>query len=145
MTAADIFSDIIMQITTLDHIVLTVTDPDRTAAFYNRVLGMQTVTFAGDRRALIFGGHKINLHKAGEEVSPHAGNPTPGSADLCLITEVPMQQVMAHLRACAVGVIAGPTERAGATGGLLSIYIRDPDANLIEIANRVRDRLSETK
>ena len=122
-------------ITGLDHLVLTVTDLDQTAAFYQRVLGMRPVTFGAGRRALEFGTSKINLHQAGQEHTPHAARPAPGSADLCLITATPPGQVLAHLQAERVSVEEGPVARTGAQGPITSIYIRDPDGNLVEIAS----------
>jgi catechol 2,3-dioxygenase-like lactoylglutathione lyase family enzyme len=119
----------------LDHLVLTVTDLDQAAGFYQRVLGMRPVTFGAGRRALEFGLCKINLHQAGQELTPHAARPAPGSADLCLITATPPGQVLAHLDAEHVSVEEGPAARTGARGPITSIYIRDPDGNLIEIAS----------
>ena len=122
-------------VTCLDHLVLTVTDLDQTAGFYQRVLGMRPVTFGAGRRALEFGTSKINLHQAGQEITPHAARPVPGSADLCLITSTPPGHVLAHLSAQHVPVEDGPVPRTGARGPITSIYIRDPDGNLIEIAS----------
>ena len=119
----------------LDHMVLAVADIDGTCAFYGRVLGMEKVVFAGARTALAFGRQKINLHPAGNEYSPHAVHPVPGSGDLCLITETPLAQVIAHLEACGVAVEEGPVAKTGATGPITSVYFRDPDGNLIEVAN----------
>ena len=121
--------------TGLDHLVLTVTDLDQASGFYHRVLGMRPVTFGARRRALEFGTSKINLHRAGQEITPHAARPLPGSADLCLITTTPPGQVLAHLDAQQVSVEDGPVPRTGARGPVTSIYIRDPDSNLIEIAS----------
>jgi catechol 2,3-dioxygenase-like lactoylglutathione lyase family enzyme len=126
-----------MQITRIDHIVLTVADIAATCEFYSRALNMQVLTFGAGRTALSFGQQKINLHQAGKEFEPKAMRPTPGSADLCLITETPISQVMLHLQACGVDVLEGPVRRTGATGPLLSVYCRDPDDNLIEISNYV--------
>ena len=119
----------------LDHLVLTVADVDATIAFYTRVLGMTAVTFAGGRRALAFGAQKINLHRAGHEFAPYARRPTPGSADVCLITSVPLAEAMAQVRACGVTIEEGPVQRTGATGAIESFYFRDPDGNLIEVSN----------
>lgn len=124
-----------MRIERLDHLVLTVTDIGRTCAFYADALGMQVVTFGSDRKALAFGSQKINLHESEREVEPKAKKPTPGSADLCFITATPLDEVIAHLAACGVGIEEGPVPRTGATGPIRSLYIRDPDGNLIEIAN----------
>ena len=123
----------------IDHVVLTARDVDATCAFYARVLGMQVVTFAGDRKALRFGCQKINLHQAGREFEPKADRPTPGSADLCLIATTPLADVIAQLRACDVTVVEGPVAKTGATGPLRSVYFRDPDGNLIEVSNYVED------
>jgi catechol 2,3-dioxygenase-like lactoylglutathione lyase family enzyme len=128
-----------MKIKGIDHLVITVQDIDETIAFYNRVLGMAAVTFAKGRKALVFGTQKINLHKAGEEIMPHGKNPVPGSTDLCFITETPMPQVISHLASCNVKILAGPLQRPGAVSSLLSAYIRDPDGNLIEIANKINE------
>jgi catechol 2,3-dioxygenase-like lactoylglutathione lyase family enzyme len=126
-----------MKIDSLDHLVLTVKDIDATAKFYEKALGMEIVTFAGNRKALAFGAQKINLHEAGREFEPKAHRPTPGSADLCFISETPLTEVVNHLTACNVDVIEGPVRRTGAQGPLLSVYFRDPDLNLIEVSNRV--------
>ncbi|WP_019644490.1 VOC family protein [Novispirillum itersonii] len=126
-----------MKILWLDHLVLTVADIDATAAFYQRVLGMQVVTFGAGRTALTFGAQKINLHQAGREFEPKATRPVPGSADLCLIAEGGTAAVMAHLRAQGVTVEEGPVMRTGATGPIRSVYFRDPDGNLIEVSEYV--------
>jgi catechol 2,3-dioxygenase-like lactoylglutathione lyase family enzyme len=126
-----------MKIDSLDHLVLTVKDVEATASFYSRVLGMDIITFGGGRKALTFGAQKINLHQHRKEFDPKAQLPTPGSADLCFITSVPIPEVASHLSSCSVPVIEGPVQRTGATGPILSVYIRDPDMNLIEVSNRV--------
>jgi catechol 2,3-dioxygenase-like lactoylglutathione lyase family enzyme len=118
----------------LDHLVLTVSDLNATCDFYSRVLGMEVVTFGGGRKALQFGSQKLNLHEAGKEFEPKAVKPTPGSADLCLIAGVPLEQVISHFRSCGVDIIEGPVQRTGATGPIQSVYVRDPDGNLIEIS-----------
>ena len=118
----------------LDHLVLTVADIDVTCAFYERVLGMTPVTFADGRRALAFGNQKINLHQAGAEFEPKAARPTPGSADLCLLVSGPIDAVVDHLVAERVAVEEGPVARTGARGPITSVYLRDPDGNLIEVA-----------
>jgi catechol 2,3-dioxygenase-like lactoylglutathione lyase family enzyme len=118
----------------LDHLVLTVSDLNATCDFYSRVLGMEVVTFGGGRKALQFGSQKLNLHEAGKEFEPKAVKPTPGSADLCLIAGVPLEQVISHFRSCGVEIIEGPVQRTGATGPIQSVYVRDPDGNLIEIS-----------
>ncbi len=123
-----------MKIDALDHLVLTVADLGRTATFYETVLGLEHREAAG-RHSLHFGSQKINLHRQGHEFEPKANHPTPGSGDLCFITAVPIADVMAHLARCGVPVEVGPVEREGASGPLLSVYLRDPDGNLIEISN----------
>jgi catechol 2,3-dioxygenase-like lactoylglutathione lyase family enzyme len=123
------------RIASLDHLVLTVRDLDATIAFYTRVLGMQEVTFGAGRKALAFGAQKINLHVAGREFEPKADRPTPGSADYCLLTDTPVEGWIAHLARHGVAVLEGPVARTGAVGPLRSIYLRDPDDNLVEIAN----------
>jgi catechol 2,3-dioxygenase-like lactoylglutathione lyase family enzyme len=125
-----------MQIDALDHLVLTVKNLEATCDFYSHVLGMQVVQFANNRKALRFGSQKINLHVAGKEFEPKAAFPTPGSADLCFLTSVPLEEVIAHLHQHQIPIIEGPVEKTGATGTILSVYIRDPDNNLIEIANQ---------
>ena len=126
-----------MQISRIDHIVLTVADIDATCEFYSRALNMQVLTFGAGRIALSFGQQKINLHQSGKEFEPKAMRPTPGSADICMITETPISQVMLHLQACGVDLLEGPVRRTGATGPLLSVYFRDPDSNLIEVSNDI--------
>ncbi|MCX5084783.1 VOC family protein [Streptomyces sp. NPDC056121] len=124
-----------MRIDRLDHLVLTVHDLDATVAFYTKVLGMEAVTFRGGRRALTFGHSKINLHEAGREFEPKAARPTPGSADLCLIVDGPVDRIITELASHGVPLEEGPVDRTGATGPLLSVYVRDPDGNLIELSN----------
>jgi catechol 2,3-dioxygenase-like lactoylglutathione lyase family enzyme len=124
-----------MQIKRLDHLVLTVADIEASCAFYERVLGMTRTIFGGGRVALQFGQQKINLHQAGHEFEPKAARPTPGSANLCLIADVPMPAVIAHLAAIGVPIAEGPVTRTGALGPITSVYLRDPDGNLIEIAS----------
>jgi catechol 2,3-dioxygenase-like lactoylglutathione lyase family enzyme len=122
----------------LDHLVLTVTDIDRTCAFYAGLLGMTVETFGQGRKALRFGDQKINLHRAGHEFEPKAEKPTPGSGDLCFLAATPMAEIVADLQGSGIAIEVGPVEREGAAGRLVSVYIRDPDGNLIEIANRLR-------
>ncbi|HWG23008.1 VOC family protein [Actinospica sp.] len=123
-----------MRIDRLDHLVLTVADIATTVDFYTRVLGMDQVTFGAGRKALTFGTSKINLHLTGHEFEPKSHRPTPGSADLCLITTDPLDQVVDELAAHGVPIEEGPIERTGATGPIRSVYLRDPDLNLIEIS-----------
>jgi catechol 2,3-dioxygenase-like lactoylglutathione lyase family enzyme len=119
----------------LDHLVLTVKDIPATCAFYERVLGLQVVNFGEGRVGLSFGSNKINLHQQGKEFEPKAHRPTPGSADLCLITNRPIAEVVKHLQSCNVPVVNGPVIKIGALGPMLSVYFRDPDLNLIEVSN----------
>jgi catechol 2,3-dioxygenase-like lactoylglutathione lyase family enzyme len=123
-----------MQIDRIDHLVLTVADVEATVDFYTRVLGLRAETFDGGRRALVFGRQKINLHQVGREFSPRAAHATAGSGDFCLITETPLDQVQAELAAAGVEVEVGPVPKVGALGPMQSVYVRDPDANLVEIA-----------
>ncbi|WP_374200788.1 VOC family protein [Inquilinus sp. Marseille-Q2685] len=130
-----------MRIDHLDHLVLTVASIEATCDFYTQALGMQVETFGADtpegnrRKALRFGDQKINLHQAGHEFEPKALRPTPGSADLCFIAATPLEEVMAHLQRLGIAIEEGPVPRTGAAGPIRSIYLRDPDANLIEISN----------
>ncbi|MCW0213980.1 MAG: VOC family protein [Pseudonocardia sp.] len=123
-----------MRIDRLDHLVLTVADLDATITFYRDVLGMEAQTFKGGRWALTFGNSKINLHEAGKSFSPYAAAPTPGSADVCLIVDGPLDDVVAELAASGVAIEEGPVERTGATGPIRSVYLRDPDRNLVELS-----------
>ncbi|MCG5243734.1 VOC family protein [Azospirillum doebereinerae] len=118
----------------IDHLVLTVASIAATCDFYSRVLGMEVVTFAGGRKALSFGAQKFNLHEVGHEFDPKARRPTAGSADFCLITETPLDAVVAHLAAQNVVIEEGPVDRTGATGPIRSVYFRDPDGNLVEVS-----------
>ncbi|MDE3121376.1 MAG: VOC family protein [Paracoccaceae bacterium] len=118
-------------IDSIDHIVLTVRDPDKAAAFYTRVLGMEPITFGNGRRALRFGNQKINLQSLGQETRNHA---CIGSGDLCLLTQWPSDRILSHLAAEGVAVVEGPVTKSGARGPITSIYINDPDGNLVEIS-----------
>ncbi len=122
----------------LDHLVLTVRDIDRTCEFYSRVLGMAVITFGKGRKALQFGNQKINLHQTDDEFDPKAKYPTHGSADICFLTQTPLDEVIAHLARQKTGILAGPVQRTGATGAIESVYVRDPDDNLIEVSNTIR-------
>lgn len=124
-----------MKIDHLDHLVLTVKDIAATTSFYAQILGMEVVTFGQGRVALCFGSQKINLHQSGQEFEPKAYQPMPGSVDLCFITSTPLVEVINHLGSCHVVIVEGPVQRTGARGSILSIYFRDPDLNLIEVAN----------
>jgi len=126
-----------IRIDRIDHVVLTVRNIAATSEFYRRTLGMEAVSFAGGRVALAFGRQKFNLHEAGHEFEPKAERPVPGSADFCLITDTPIAELIAHLKREHVEILEGPVERTGATGPIISVYFRDPDLNLVEVANIV--------
>ncbi|ELX7397056.1 VOC family protein [Salmonella enterica] len=126
-----------MIIDRIDHLVLTVSDISTTIRFYEEVLGFSAVTFKQNRKALIFGAQKINLHQQEMEFEPKASRPTPGSADLCFITSTPINDVVSEILQEGIPIVEGPVERTGATGEIMSIYIRDPDGNLIEISQYV--------
>ena len=124
-----------MKVSHLDHLVLTVADIEISCQFYQSALNFEVITFGENRKALKFGNQKINLHQVGKEFEPKALHPTAGSADLCFIAETPLEEVIAHLQTQNIDIIEGPIERTGAMGKILSIYLRDPDQNLIEISN----------
>ncbi|MEM7472450.1 MAG: VOC family protein [Pseudomonadota bacterium] len=130
-----------MKLDSLDHLVLTVANVAETVRFYVDVLGMRMDRFRAadgtDRTALCFGAQKINLHQAGAEFEPKARKPTPGSADLCFLSETALSDWQLHIAAHGVVVEEGPVPRTGAMGPIISLYIRDPDGNLIELSNRV--------
>lgn len=121
----------------LDHFVLTVRDIDRTVGFYKEALGMEKEVFGQGRVALRFGTQKINLHSYPSPVDLVAENPRPGTGDYCLIAKTPLAEIEAHLKEQGIEIIAGPVERTGAGGPILSLYFRDPDGNLVEVANRL--------
>lgn len=123
-----------MSIASLDHLVLTVHNIEATIAFYVDLLGMERVTFGAGRTALAFGGQKINLHEAGGEFEPKAAQPTPGSADLCFLLACPLETMWRRLSHHGVTIIEGPVTRTGATGPIRSIYLHDPDGNLVELS-----------
>ena len=129
------------KVTSLDHLVLTVADIGATLSFYENALGMQAEKFTpvdgSERWSLTFGRQKVNLHQAGAEFAPHAMQPTTGSADLCFLSEQPIGEWKAHFEAHDVEIIDGPVVRTGATGPILSVYVRDPDDNLIEVSHPV--------
>jgi catechol 2,3-dioxygenase-like lactoylglutathione lyase family enzyme len=118
----------------LDHLVLTTTDEDACTRFYVEVLGMTLETFSGVRKAFRFGNQKLNLHVKGREFEPKAHLPVPGALDLCFIASVPLDAVIARLAAHRVAIVEGPVLRTGATARIRSVYVRDPDLNLIEIS-----------
>jgi catechol 2,3-dioxygenase-like lactoylglutathione lyase family enzyme len=128
----------VVQVESIDHLVLTVKDVDITVNFYTSVMGMRSVVFGQGRIALSFGNQKINLHQLGDEFEPKAGSVVPGSADLCFIINQPVSEAVARLKACNVPVIEGPVTRTGAMGTIISAYFRDPDGNLIEVSNYER-------
>jgi catechol 2,3-dioxygenase-like lactoylglutathione lyase family enzyme len=124
-----------MRVSKLDHLVLTVASIDATVSFYTRILGMTAVTFGARRTALTFGTSKINLHEAGREHEPKALHPTPGSADVCFIVDDDIRELITELTDAGIAIEEGPVERTGATGPIISCYLRDPDQNLIELSN----------
>ena len=132
-----------IKIDRIDHFVLTVVDMDATIRFYTEILGMTEATFNAGRKALTFGQSKINLHLAGHEFEPKAGTPTPGSADLCLIVEGDIGTIERQLGSAGIRIEVGPVEKIGALGPMLSIYIRDPDRNLIELSTYLAECLSD--
>lgn len=121
----------------LDHLVLTVEDISKTATFYTEVLEMSEVKFGDGRTALSFGEQKINLHQKGHEFDPKACCATPDSADLCFISDTPIEDILLKLNRHKIQIIEGPVRRSGALGSILSIYFRDPDGNLIEVSNYI--------
>jgi catechol 2,3-dioxygenase-like lactoylglutathione lyase family enzyme len=123
-----------VEVTGLDHLVLTVADIEATVAFYER-LGMSREVFGEGRVALRFGGQKMNLLELGAEIAPHARNPTSGSADICLLIAEPIEQVEAELRSAGIEIELGPVGRTGATCAISSPYVRDPDGNLVELSS----------
>lgn len=123
-----------MKITSLDHLVLTVADLSATVAFYTQVLGMQEITFGEGRKALLFGNQKINLHERGAEILPNAQHAACGTADLCLLTETPLETVLQELHEKGITPISDVVPRTGAVGRIQSVYLRDPDGNLLEIS-----------
>ncbi|WP_315791355.1 VOC family protein [Fischerella sp. JS2] len=124
-----------MNIDRIDHLVLTVRNIEATCEFYRRILEIQVLTFGNNRKALQIGQQKINLHELGKEFEPKAMHPTPGSADICLIATTPLFEIKEHIAACGVEILEGPVKRTGAVGEIESIYLRDPDSNLIEVSN----------
>lgn len=121
----------------IDHLVFTVKDITKTVNFYRDALKMDEITFKGNRKALVFGRQKINLHEFGQEFEPKAKLPVPGAIDICFIADDPIDEIEKHLASLGISIEEGPVERTGATGPIRSIYFRDPDLNLIEISNYV--------
>jgi catechol 2,3-dioxygenase-like lactoylglutathione lyase family enzyme len=128
-----------MKISVIDHFVLTVRSIPDTCEFYERVLGMKAVEFGGGRWALVFGRQKINLHQAGREFEPKAMAPAPGAGDFCLVSEEPIVEVIRQLEEAGVSIEVGPVPKSGAEGPITSVYIRDPDGNLVEISEYRKD------
>jgi len=126
-----------VRVDAIDHFVLVVKDVPQTCAFYGRVLGMDVRELQSGRFALHFGGQKINLQQVGLSVDPLARHPTPGAGDFCLLTEVPLDEVIAHLEQEGVVIFDGPVHREGVSGPLRSVYFYDPDDNMVEISNRL--------
>lgn len=126
-----------MHVRSIDHFVLVVKDTARTCSFYSRTLGMKAEQMSSGRWALHFGQQKINLQQVGLDVDPLARRPTPGAADFCLLTDVPISEVVTHLEGCGVEIFDGPVERVGAQGPLLSVYFYDPDDNMVEVSNLI--------
>ncbi|BFH65338.1 VOC family protein [Paenibacillus azoreducens] len=124
-------------IESLDHLVLTVKSIDKTIDFYRKALNMEVVEFGDNRKALLFGRQKFNLHEVGKEFEPKARKPVPGSADFCLITKAPIEQVVRHFEGIGVPIEEGPVLRTGAVGRIISVYVRDPDGNLVEVSNYI--------
>lgn len=118
----------------LDHLVLTTADESACIRFYTELLGMKLETFGQGRKAFRFGNQKINLHIKGREFEPKAHTPVPGALDVCFIADRPLDDVIAYLRNKGVEIIEGPVAKTGATGPIRSVYLRDPDLNLIEIS-----------
>ena len=122
-----------MRVRSLDHLVLTVADVEATLDFYSRALGMEPEAFGDGRRAVRFGEQKLNLHRCGAEIEPHARRPTPGSADLCFVVDA-LDEVLDELHELGIPIEEGPVDRTGALGPIRSVYVRDPDGNLVELA-----------
>lgn len=118
----------------LDHFVLTVASIEQTVAFYRDILGFEEITFGAGRKAVRGGSQKINLHQMGAEICPHAKTPTPGSGDICLVYQGSIEQIVRHLKSHRIVIEEGPVRRTGALGPIQSVYIRDPDNNLIELS-----------
>lgn len=129
-----------INISHIDHVVMTVENIDKTSQFYQRVLGIPTTTFKGSRKALNLTSQKINLHQHHHEFTPHALHPKPGALDLCFITTSSLEEVIIHLEQLQIFIEKGPVETTGAKGKMCSVYIRDPDQNLIEIAHYLDER-----
>ncbi|HEY9649489.1 MAG TPA: VOC family protein [Coleofasciculaceae cyanobacterium] len=132
-----------MKIERIDHLVLTVHDLNRTCNFYSHIFGMEVLTLSGGRKALRFGEQTIKLHVFGQEFEPKALNATRGSADLCLITKFPLSEAIQYMKSHGIEILEGPVQRIGAIGRITSIYLRDPDGNLIEVSNYLDHKKGE--
>jgi catechol 2,3-dioxygenase-like lactoylglutathione lyase family enzyme len=126
-------------ISRLDHLVLTVADIPRSVRFYSEILGMTVVSLGDGRDALSFGSQMIKLHQAGRELEPHADHATPGSADLCFLSDEPVERLFQMLATHGIDVVEGQVVRVGSCGPILSVYFRDPDGNLIEVSNALSE------
>lgn len=125
-----------MEFAGLDHLVMYADDIGETVAFYER-LGAEVVTFGDDRKALHFGGFKINLHSAAEPYQLHAEAPVAGAGDFCMVVKTPITEVVEHLEGEGIEIVEGPVEKRGARGLMMSVYVRDPDGNLVELSEYV--------
>lgn len=123
-----------MNVTTIDHMVVYAGDVETTAAWYERVAGGEVERFAGGRTAVRLGDRKLNLHQSGAEYDPHAATPAVGAADFCLVVEDTVEDVVEHLEAEGETIVEGPVEKTGSRGPMTSVYVRDPDGNLVEFA-----------
>jgi catechol 2,3-dioxygenase-like lactoylglutathione lyase family enzyme len=121
----------------LDHLVITTRDKDGCVDFYSRILGMNVETFGNGRIALRFGAQKLNVHEFGHEFLPKASHPTPGSLDLCFLLAVPLEEAIGKLTRMGIAIEEGPVQRTGAQWPIRSVYVRDPDMNLIELSERL--------
>ncbi len=122
-------------ISTIDHLVITVHDIEKSCTFYETVMGLEIISFGEERKAIKVGDQKINLHQTGNELSPCAKHPTPGSADLCFITPKPISDYLSHLKDRGIDIELGPVKRYGVFGEMDSVYFRDPDGNLLEVSH----------
>ena len=124
-----------MLISTLDHLVITVHNIEKSCTFYETVLGLEIISFGDGRKAIKVGDQKISLHQTGKEISPCAKHPTPGSADICFTTPKPISDYLRHLKNSGIDIELGPVKRHGVFGAMDSVYFRDPDGNLLEVSH----------
>jgi catechol 2,3-dioxygenase-like lactoylglutathione lyase family enzyme len=122
----------------IDHVVLTTRDELQCIDFYTRVLGMTEERYGANRLALRFGNQKINVHPPGLDAELKASEPSAGSLDLCFLAAVPLDRVIDRLDECGISIVAGPLQRSGGCGSIRSVYVRDPDGNLVEISEPLR-------